>query len=153
MSEGGYEQTASRSLCNKQLLYRKFEQHLLPLVSIRLASTALGAVVLLKCVKLLPTTTDNYEIAIIKNATLTGASYSAVTSDANVEFDVTATAISGGTLVYSEFLTSRSGRSALSGADAAFNFDLQLGASLAGVSDVYHFVLERLLVQVVELDF
>jgi hypothetical protein len=46
-----------------------------PLVSIRLASTASGAVVIPYNVNFLPTTTDNYEIGLFKNGTLTGASW------------------------------------------------------------------------------
>ena len=139
LSEGGYEQTSIEhvatmtSATTGTYLTTTYK----PLVSIRLASTALGAVVIPYNVNFLPTTSDNYQIALFKNGTLTSASYGAVSSDANVEFDITASAITGGTLVYSEFLTSKSGRSSLSGAAAAFNFDLQLGASLAGVSDVY----------------
>ena len=138
-SSGGYEQTSVEhvatmtSATTGSYITTTFK----PLVSIRLASTALGAVVIPYNVNFLPTTTDNYQVGLFKNGTLTGASYSAVSSDANVEFDIAATAITGGTLVYAEFLTSRSGRSALSGANASFNFDLQLGSSLAGVSDIY----------------
>jgi len=138
-SSGGYEQTSVEHVATMtsatagSYITTTFK----PLVSIRLASTALGAVVIPYNVNFLPTTTDNYQVGLFKNGTLTGASYSAVSSDANVEFDIAATAITGGTLVYAEFLTSRSGRSALSGANASFNFDLQLGSSLAGTSDVY----------------
>ena len=138
-SSGGYEQTSVEHVATMtsatagSYITTTFK----PLVSIRLASTALGAVVIPYNVNFLPTTTDNYQVGLFKNGTLTGASYSAVASDANVEFDIAATAITGGTLVYAEFLTSRSGRSALSGANASFNFDLQLGSSLAGVSDIY----------------
>jgi hypothetical protein len=138
-SSGGYEQTSVEhvatmtSATTGSYITTTFK----PLVSIRLASTALGAVVIPYNVNFLPTTTDNYQVGLFKNGTLTGASYSAVSSDANVEFDIAATAITGGTLVYAEFLTSRSGRSALSGANASFNFDLQLGSSVAGVSDIY----------------
>jgi hypothetical protein len=138
-SSGGYEQTSVEHIATMtsattgSYITTTFK----PLVSIRLASSALGAVVIPYNVNFLPTTTDNYQVGLFKNGTLTGASYSAVTSDANVEFDIAATAITGGTLVYAEFLTSRSGRSALSGANASFNFDLQLGSSLAGTSDVY----------------
>jgi hypothetical protein len=139
VSEGGYEQTsiehiaAMSTATTGSYLTTTYK----PLVSIRLASTALGAVVIPYNVNFLPTTTDNYQVALFKNPTLTGASYSAVSSDANVEMDVSSTSISSGTLVYSEFITSKSGRSALSGANASFNFDLQLGASLTGTSDVY----------------
>lgn len=138
-SSGGYEQTSVEHVATMtsatagSYITTTFK----PLVSIRLASTALGAVVIPYNVNFLPTTTDNYQVGLFKNGTLTGASYSAVSSDANVEFDIAATAITGGTLVYAEFLTSRSGRSALSGANASFNFDLQLGSSVAGVSDIY----------------
>jgi hypothetical protein len=138
-SSGGYEQTSVEHIATMtsatagSYITTTFK----PLVSIRLASSALGAVVIPYNVNFLPTTTDNYQVGLFKNGTLTGASYSAVASDANVEFDIAATAVTGGTLVYAEFLTSRSGRSALSGASASFNFDLQLGSSLAGTSDVY----------------
>ena len=139
LSEAGYEQTSIEHVATmtSATAGNYITTTYKPLVSIRLASGSLGAVVIPYNVNFLPTTTDNYQIALFKNGTLTSASYSAVASDANVEFDITASAITGGTLVYSEFLTSKSGRSALSGAAAAFNFDLQLGASLAGVSDVY----------------
>ena len=139
LSEAGYEQTSIEhvatmtSATTGTYLNTTYK----PLVSIKLASGSLGAVVIPYNVNFLPTTADNYQIALFKNGTLTSASYGAVSSDANVEFDITASAITGGTLVYSEFLTSKSGRSSLSGAAASFNFDLQLGASLAGVSDVY----------------
>ena len=138
-SSGGYEQTSVEHVATMtsatagSYLNTTFK----PLVSIRLASTALEAVVIPYNVNFLPTTTDNYQVALFKNGTLTGASYSAVASDVNVEFDIAATAITGGTLVYAEFVTSRSGRSALSGANASFNFDLQLGSSLTSVSDIY----------------
>jgi hypothetical protein len=139
VSEGGLEQTSIEHVAtmttstSNTFLTTTYK----PLVSIRLASTSLGAVVLPYNVNFLPTTTDNYQIALIKNGTLTGASYSAVSSDTNVEFDISSTSISSGTVVYSELITSKSGRSALSGASTAFNWDLQIGASLTGVSDVY----------------
>jgi hypothetical protein len=139
LSEAGYEQTSIEHVATmtSATAGSYITTTYKPLVSIKLASGSLGAVVIPYNVNFLPTTADNYQIALFKNGTLTSASYSAVASDANVEFDITASAITGGTLVYSEFLTSKSGRSSLSGAAASFNFDLQLGASLAGVSDVY----------------
>jgi hypothetical protein len=146
ISEGGYEQTSIEHIAamSTATAGSYITTTYKPLVSIKLASTALGSVVIPYNINFLPTTTDNYQIGLFKNGTLTSASYSAVTSDANVEFDITASAITGGTLVYSEFLTSRSGRSALSGASASFNFDLQLGASLAGASDVYSLCVRTL---------
>jgi hypothetical protein len=146
ISEGGYEQTsvehvaAMTTTTTTSYLTTTYK----PLVSIKLASTALGAVVIPYNVNFLPTTTDNYQVSLFKNPTLSGASYSAVTSDANVEFDINATAVTSGILVYSEFVTSKSGRSALSGVNASFNWDLQLGASLTLTSDVYSLCVKTL---------
>ena len=107
-----------------------------PIVSIRLASGALGAVVVPSSFNFLPTTSDNYEIALVKNTTLTGPSWAAVSSDANVESDIASTAMTGGTIVSSSFTTGKSGPTPLTAGDA-YNWDLQLGSSLAGVSDIF----------------
>lgn len=139
ISEGGYEQTSIEHVASMTNVTagNYITTTYKPLVSIRLANTALGAVVIPYNVNFLPTTADNYQIALVKNSTLTGASFANVSSDVNVEYDISSNSMSSGTVVYSEFITSKSGRSALSGATAAFNFDLQLGASINGVSDVY----------------
>jgi hypothetical protein len=137
VSEGGLEPTSIDHVAIRTTALTSVGTTLLPLVSIRLASSALGAVVVPSAVKVIPTSADNFEIQLVKNATLTGASYSAVASDANVEFDVAATAMSGGTIVQIDYAaSSNQGTNALNPI-SAFNWDYQLGASLAGVSDVY----------------
>jgi len=138
ISEGGYGATSIEHVAGRvnATSGSTITTSFYPMVSIRLASTALGAVVIPSSYNFLPTTADNYEIALIKNATLTGPSWTAVPSDANVEYDITATAMTGGTVASSSFTTGKSGPSPLS-LDGAYNWDLQLGASLAGVSDIY----------------
>jgi hypothetical protein len=137
MSEGGLEPASIDHVAQRTTSLTGVGTTLVPLVSIRLASTALGAVVLPSAVKVIPTSADNFEIQLVKNATLTGASYSAVASDANVQFDVAATAMTGGTIVQVDYAaSSNQGTTALNPL-SAFNWDYQLGASLAGVSDVY----------------
>ena len=137
MSEGGLEPASIDHVAVRPTALTSVGTTLLPLVSIRLLSTALGAVVLPSAVKVIPTSADNFEIQLVKNATLTNASYSAVPSDANVEFDVAATAMTGGTIVQIDYAaSSNQGTTALNPL-SAFNWDYQLGASLAGTSDVY----------------
>jgi hypothetical protein len=137
MSEGGLEPASIDHVAIRPTALTSVGTTLLPLVSIRLASTALGAVVLPSAVKVIPTSADNFEIQLVKNATLTGASYSAVPSDANVQFDIAATAMTGGTIVQIDYAaSSNQGTTALNPL-SAFNWDYQLGASLAGTSDVY----------------
>jgi len=55
-----------------------------------------------------------------------------------VEFDVAATATTGGTIVQSDYLASNTaGGTGSTSFTNDYNFDLQLGASIAGVSDIY----------------
>jgi hypothetical protein len=138
ISNGGYQQasidhTARRvNATSASTITTSFY----PIASIRLASTALGAVVIPSAYNFLPTTADNYEIALIKNTTLTSPSWTAVSSDANVEYDISATAMTGGTICANTFTTGKSGPVPLI-SSGVYNWDLQLGSSLAGVSDIF----------------
>ena len=141
VSEAGFEQVSIEHLARRTTIFTNIDTaaDFYPIVSIRLASTALNAVVIPKSIQFQPTTLQNYEIALIKNPTLTGASWSAVSSDANVEMDVSATAISAaGTLVQNGYISNTGGGGQTSTIEpTGYNFDLQLGSSLAGVSDIY----------------
>jgi hypothetical protein len=54
-----------------------------------------------------------------------------------VDFDVTATAMSGGDIVLNEYATASNQAGAQAQNDLIYNFDMQLGATIAGTSDVY----------------
>ena len=139
VSEGGFEQTSIDHVARRTTILTTIGTTFLPVVSIRLASGRTGAVVIPNRVQILPTTSQNYEIALVKNPTLTGATWaSTVPSNSNVEFDVAATAMTGGTIAQTDFLASNTagGTGSTSFANA-YNFDLQLGATIAGVSDIY----------------
>jgi hypothetical protein len=142
VSEGGFEQTSVDHVARRTTVFNTINTAatFYPIVSIRLASGRTGAVVLPNRVQFLPTTSQNYEVALLKNPTLTGATWAAtVPSDSNVEYDVAATAISNvGTIVQTDYVTS-SGSAGVSqtSAPTGYNWDLQLGVSLAGVSDIY----------------
>lgn len=141
ISEGGYEQSSIDHVARRTTIFNNINTaaNFLPIVSIRLASTALGAVVIPNRIQFQPTTLQNYEIALIKNPTLTGASWAAVASDANVEMDVSATAISAaGTIVQTGYIAnSGGGGQASTVSPTGYNWDTQLGVSLANVSDIY----------------
>jgi hypothetical protein len=137
MSEGGLEPYSVDHCAIRSTSLASVGTTLLPLVSIRLSSSALGAIVLPSAMKILPTSADSFEIQLVKNATLTGASYSAVPSDANVEFDVSSTSMSGGTIVQIDYVAGSNQSQTVLNPVSLFDWDYQLGASLAGVSDVY----------------
>jgi len=136
MSEGGLEPTSISHVALRSTALT-VGTTITPLVSIKLTSNALGAVVLPQSLRVLPTSADNFEIQLVKNATLSGAAYSLVTSDTNVLFDTNATAMTGGTITQINYAaSSNQGTTPLNEA-GVFNWDTQLGVSISGVSDVY----------------
>jgi hypothetical protein len=139
VSEGGYEQTSIEHVARRTTTKTSISTTFLPLVSIRLASTALNAVVLPVKFNVMPTSTgDDFEVILAKNSTgLTGASWAAVASDANVEMDTSATAMTVGTIVDLQYVKSTNQSSGTINQPAAYNWDLQLGSSLTGTSDIY----------------
>ena len=137
MSEGGLEPASIDHVAQRTTAKTSVGTTLLPLISITLSTSALGAIVIPSAVKILPTSADSFEIQLVKNATLSGAAYSVVASDANVMFDVNATAMTGGTIVQIEYVAGTNQGQTVLNSVSTFNWDYQLGASLAGVSDVY----------------
>jgi hypothetical protein len=137
MSEGGYEQYSPSHLARRTTKLSNIQLTFKPIVSIRLASTSLGAVVVPGRMQVLPIASQSYEIGLFFNSTLTGASWAAVDTDANVQFDTSATAMTGGTLVQTDYVTaSGSGGQQPLVDPSGYNWALQLGVSLAGASDV-----------------
>jgi hypothetical protein len=142
ISEGGYEQASIDHVARRTTVFNNIDTAatFYPIVSIRLNSGRTGAVVLPNRVQFLPLTSQNYEVALLKNPTLTGATWAAtVPTDSNVDFDVAATAILAvGSIVQTDYVTSTgSGGTQSVSAPTGYNWDLQLGTSLAGTSDIY----------------
>ena len=137
ISEGGYQQTVQDTVARRTAVLGTISTTFLPLVSIRLKSTSSGAVVLLNRIIVLPTTNQSYEVCIMKNSTLTGASWTSLSS--NVEYDVTATAMTTSVdgIYQNDYVTSSAQGRAILAAPTGYNFAFQLGTSLAGVSDTF----------------
>lgn len=136
ISEGGYDQKSSLTWARRTAVLTGVTTSFVPIVSIRLKSTSLGAVVLPSIFHAIPIgSTLDYELALIKNPTLTGASFTS--NSTNVEIDVTATALTGGTIVDLNYTAGSNQGSGTATGDVEYNFDNQLGASLAGVSDIF----------------
>ena len=141
VSEGGYEQTSIEHVARRTTTRTSISTTFLPLVSIRLASTALNAVVLPAKFNVMPTSTgDDFEVVLVKitnPADLTSPTWAAVAGDANVEMDTSATAMTLGTIVDIQYVKSTNQSSGTINQPAGYNWDLQLGSSLTGTSDIY----------------
>lgn len=136
ISEGGYEQTAALTWARQTSPTTGIGTSFVPLVSIQLKAANLGAVVLPNTISFMPTSASDYfEVALIKNPTLTGASFGSLST--NVNYDLAATALTGGTIVKSDFTSSGVLSSTAIADPSSYNFDLQLGVSVSGTSDIY----------------
>jgi len=120
-----------------------------PLVAIKLAAGREDSVILPANFSALPTTDANFVISLIRNPNQITTGTWSTHSNSNVEYNNSATAMTGGTIVGEYFLSGssgpgNSGKSAAVGLDVSglANFALQLGrtnpsANGGPISDVY----------------
>lgn len=90
----------------------------------------------------LPTSVDGdlFEVCLILNPTLTGAAFTSTPDSSFIQFDVTATALSGGRLLYNSYTV---GADRTGGANPQsinigdeYNWNIQLGRTQSKVSDI-----------------
>jgi hypothetical protein len=138
-SEGGYEQISQQYVA-RPTTQVTVGTSFTPLVSMRLNSSHLGAIAIPASINFLPIGNGQYEVALIKNATLTGATYASTLSSGQVDVDVAATALttsSADQIVETSYATASNQSRTFVVVGTEYNWDLQLGVTLAGVSDVY----------------
>jgi hypothetical protein len=142
-SEGGYEQTSqvftARRTDNGITIANNTGLTFTPLISIRVNSSYYGAIVIPQSILFHPTASGStgYEVVLVKNATLTGATWAGTAlSSGQVDVDLAATSMTAA--VDSIIQTSYSAQSSQATDTAivptGYNFDIQIGytASLTG---------------------
>jgi hypothetical protein len=145
ISEGGYEKKVALNVARMTAANSSISTTFVPLVSLRLASGRTGAVVVPDGYSVLPTATSSttFEIVLVKNPTLTGASWVASDSS-NVQQDLSATSYTGGTIVQQQFVLSSNLANGIATGSSDYNWDLQLGATISGTSDIYTLAVRTL---------
>jgi hypothetical protein len=142
VSNGGYQKQSISWTASRDTAVQVGTTYY-PIVAIRMASGREDSVIIPSSFSALPTTDGNFIVSLIKNPTsITGGNWS-THSNPNVEYNSTATAVSGGTVVDESYVTA-AGKTSFVGVDVngIANFVLQLGrtnaSSVGGpVSDVY----------------
>jgi hypothetical protein len=138
ISEGGYSnrsqsRAAGTALTGKNLITSAYR----PLVCIRLKSANIDSIVV-------PTKFDLYGLQlaafgyrVILNPTLTDASWTSAGNNSSVEYDLSATALSGGTVIDQGIFvgSNKGGTASVSSSDV--DFSNQLGRTISGVSDIW----------------
>jgi len=139
-SNGGYEHKKAFDVVRNTTAVTVSITSFVPLLSIRLTPGREDAIIIPSEYNVLPdsNTASTFEVALIKNATLTGSSFiSTSTSSPNAQVDFSATALTGGTIVKNDYLTSANKATAPLNVFTEYNWDLQLGRTQAKVSDIY----------------
>lgn len=146
MSEGGFEfRGGTRSLVRgTSVLQTLNNTAIYPIIALRLKSTHKGALVVPTSLNVLATTNSAYNWYLLLNPTVVGTAFSftGLTNSA-VEYDVSrtnATTLTDGTIVAagSDQQSNESSTVVLSPSD------LQLGSSIAGVSDILVLAVQRI---------
>lgn len=138
ISEGGYSNRSQSRAIGTGLTGKNLSQAAYrPLVCIRLKSANIDSIVV-------PTKFDLYGLQqaafsyrIILNPTLTDANWTSAGSNSSVEYDLSATALTGGTVIDQGIFvgSNKGGTASVSGNDV--DFSQQLGRTIAGVSDIW----------------
>jgi hypothetical protein len=108
ISEGGYELrgaqqaigtpiTSAKALATAGTLY--------PMVSIRLKSTRLDAIVVATAISIIGNTSANYNWQVVAAGTTTGGSWVSAGANSSVEYNLTGTSFAGGRTIASGFFT------------------------------------------------
>ena len=138
MSEGGYSNRSftraiGTPLTGKNLSATAYR----PLVCLRMKSTALDSIVTPTAFDVFGLQLAAFSYRIILNPTLTDADWTSTGTDSTVEYDISATALSGGKVItQGVFVGSNKGGSAQVTSNE-IDFSQQLGRTIAGVSDIW----------------
>lgn len=141
VSEGGYQiktnsfsQTRSLTLGTSGTSY--------PAISLRLKSSCLDAVAILNGLEILISSTDTVTWQVVKNPTLTGASWVSHTQSGLVEIDVSSTAVSlNGASVLSQGFAYQRQSTTLDISDYNQQLSRSLTSNITSSADVYTLVL------------
>lgn len=141
ISEGGYEQVSAPYIARASgtgvPIANNTGLSFTPLVSMRVNSSYYGAVIIPSIVNFAATYSGTYEVVLVRNPTLTGATWAAgPISNGMVDVDTAATAMTttADNIHQTDYVVSTNQGSVPIIAPFGYNFDLQLGyvASLTG---------------------
>jgi hypothetical protein len=138
ISEGGYQEQ-SRPYVARRSVKVNVGTTIAPIVSIRLNSSYLGAVVIPSNIGFYPEDNGYYNIVLIKNGTLTNDTWASTLAGGQVDVDVAATAISFAEddIIQLDYAASSNQSRQSLAATTGYDWALQLGATISGTSDIY----------------
>ena len=136
ISEGGYDEFSQSYIARPTGTGVSIGTSFVPIVSIRANSSYFGSITIPSNYEFLPTASGNYEVVMVRNATLGNATWATTMVNGQVDVDTAANTVSFTTdnVVASTFTSATNQASAPITQLTGYNFGLQLGyeASLSG---------------------
>lgn len=138
ISNGGYNRSTELWSAPRAALLQNVGTTFMPISAIRMATGRMDSVIKVMDGNIATTTNNLFEFAIVKNPTVTGGSW-VTHSTGNVEYNVTATGMSGGTIIRQAFMSGSNQANAQGEINIIDGWDAQLGRTNADspVSDVF----------------
>jgi len=146
LSNGGYDRKPEVWSASRNTLFQNIGTSFVPLAAVRLKATRMDSVVQIARINIATTSNNLFEYALIRNPEITGGTWVENTPTQDTEYNITATSMTGGTIVRRGFLAGSNQNNAATDLEIENSFDLQLGRTNSDtpVSDVYCLAIRTL---------
>ena len=146
LSNGGYDRKPEVWSASRNTLFQNVGTSFVPLAAVRLKATRMDSVVQIARINIATTSNNLFEYALIRNPEITGGTWVENTPTQDTEYNITATSMTGGTIVRRGFLAGSNQNNAATDLEIENSFDLQLGRTNSDtpVSDVYCLAIRTL---------
>lgn len=137
ISEGGYQKVVTPQYIRRTTDVAVSDTTFTPIAAIRLNSSRLDSVILPHEFHVYASSVGNFEVVWLLNpTTLTNATTITWIQKNKIDYCIDATALTGGTIISSEYFSATNQQGGSLSTEMAYNFDTQLGRKLDGTSDV-----------------
>ena len=139
ISNGGYDRHPEIWSASRATLFQNIGTSFAPLAAVRLVAGRMDSVVTIAHLNIATTTNNLFEWALLRNPSITGGSWVQNTPSQDTEYNVTATSLTGGTVVRRGYLAGSNQNNAATDIEIPVGFDHQIGRTNADtpVSDIY----------------
>ena len=139
LSNGGYDRHPEIWSASRATLFQNIGTSFVPLAAVRLVAGRTDSVVTIAHLNIATTTNNLFEWALLRNPSVSGGSWVQNTPSQDTEYNVTATSLTGGTVVRRGYLAGSNQNNAATDIEIPVGFDHQIGRTNADtpVSDIY----------------
>ncbi len=146
LSNGGYDRKPEVWSASRATLLQSIGTTFVPLAAVRLKEGRMDSVVQIARLNVATVTNNLFEYALLRNPEVTGGTWVTNTATQDTDYNITATSVTGGTVVRRGFLAGSNQNNAATDLEIDNGFDLQLGRTNSDtpVSDIYCLVIRTI---------